>query len=280
MLLPDQCLVFLEQNQSFPVVPGSVRIANVLRTFQNLDGNQVYEVQILTGSDGSELAVKPIINVLSDKIVSNLMLREITSPTIYQSQTQSGLLAKNFGDKLKERPLSTTSYLGFGTGLYGIYMNNPYKFDSKVAEIKMMNPFVLQDESHDYSFSIASLSTNVIVDQLIVQTRSNNYFDLPSLLASISDNEYLRLLTLWNIVFLRYKFEIDMQFLKEILSIYIYDFFYGQSYVFGNQSLFPCPTNYMMNKLNFDGVISLFRSIGVSYSLNLANQFLANIAVY
>ncbi len=257
-------LVYFNNTAGFSDVLGSTHMAIITNAFQE-NGDNFYQVELLTDSEGQEILQPTPINVSASTIVSRREIRDITPHTIYQiTNLPDKLEVGGLTTRSRPRALATTSRSGFGSGLYGIYTVNPTVYASPVAphihQLDFEQPYIVQDKEHGDSITKASLETNSYLDRLIANLVAAR--GLTTLSASaeslIEINDIQRLVNLWNIVLFRTGHTISKSDLESILITYLQDYVQDDSIrdEKSNEVLKIAPINKILGFLGFDGLLA------------------------
>jgi hypothetical protein len=285
MLKQNECLVAINDSilYGLDLVPSNTTshtyIAKIINTFQDQ-----YEIILITDALGNYHLTnnnKTSITVSQDIIVSDIPIRDINPKKFYNyADISNELKAKGFiNTNVKDKPLENSNQSGFGSGIYGLYTNNPelYKttLNQSIYEIILNNPFIIQDSEHGDSLTVASTQTNIYIDNLL-DTVSN----IDNLLLQTNIDNLVRL---WNIVFYRTneKYLITKDWLYDILLEYLNNYI-NNPIIDNDKDIFILPINLIMNKLEYGGLLADDRinngwSRGcVSYDFSVANKLETN----
>jgi hypothetical protein len=181
-------------------------------------------------------------------IVSLLPLRTI-SPNYFIHFTSNGKIkASEF--VTEGTTLAGTTSHGFGSGIYGLHFKHENvieRFKSSVNQvvykITCSNPFMIQDESHSGSITVASMATNTFLDKITAadQIKTQNI-----------DN----VVNLWNIVFFRSDDYVLIT--SEVLKTILYNYFVKDSLLKDTrtgQKVKELPINSIFRYYNYDGLL-------------------------
>lgn len=282
LLAPSECLVYVENLLPFSDVDGYTYIARSIRDYI-IDDTLWYDLLLETNSEGIRLPVPSPISVSGDSIVSDRSFHDISprkmyhfAPLTYSSSVDLPEQARSFVIKSRIiKPLELTSRSALGSGIYGRYIMNEnsvksYTTNSEQAVyvIECPNAYPLQDKEHGESLTVASLTTNRYVDQIIQAFRSvingnnNELMDpvenLNIARSIIKSNESPNLVTLWNFVFYRTQDSIIQEWLEELLAQYVSNYFSTTTLVdsLNGEPLQELPINDIMKGLGYDGIIA------------------------
>jgi len=147
--------------------------------------------------------------------------------------------------------LSDTSVEGYGAGLYGSYTRQ----NDDDVELVLRNPFYIRDRYHSDSLRLASLHTNMYVDECILYLKTHTYIDINTIRRHVDATYPDNLTVLWFIVYERT--HVRKPDIKEILVRYIsYYFSYNNMYdTFTGQVIKFLPINYIMDDGKYDSII-------------------------
>ena len=227
-LQPDEILVYIENNESFPETFSNTYIAKLIKTYNN----GYSEVELLTDSQGYEKSEKVII--LTGNIVSNRKRKVINPKQFYGDLTGRYFVLKKDGN------ISTTTTNGLGSGIYGNY------FSGLDELILCPKAYELQDAAHGDSLSTASLATNRYLDNKIL---SRGFAEV---------NDVYNLYVLWNIVLVRSNLALSVEELVYILNKYLDKYFESAKLVDDQTEdlLIELPVNHVLTYFGYDGVIA------------------------
>lgn len=270
LLQDDEKLAYIKNNRSFIDTDGITHIVKLLGEEKEGKKN-FYKIKILTDDVGTQINPKYTMNVEGDVFVDQKMFHSLNNNYFYhfvdknniKNETNNSVIAQGFVIKSKkDKPLSTTSSSGFGSGIFGIYFDDQSQLNSYLGSLKhkfnifkisLKNPYIIQDKSHSDSITTASLQTNRYLEKLITNIIQNPEID-PSDLIEI--NSFNNLHILWNIALYRTEDNIDHDSLKEIFINYIEKYFEEELYDSKTyEPLYFLPINDIMNYLNYDGML-------------------------
>lgn len=255
LLQPDECLVYLENDEPLPDVGGYTQIARIIRT-----SDDWYELKLLTNSDGNYISKTNTITVSLDRIVSLRGQRNIESKQIYHLPEFDNVMASNFVIKrISETPLESTSRSALGSGIYGYYFSERTQIEGEyIYLIDCFDSYIIQDKEHGESITWASLETNRYLDRILRYLESNQITGLEEIRYIFSINESPDLITLWKIVFYRTGDSIRKSQLENILVNYVYKYLNDNTLLdtLTNQVIQELPINHIMLELGYGGLIS------------------------
>ncbi|MFK5970576.1 MAG: hypothetical protein QM487_10710 [Candidatus Marithrix sp.] len=252
-------LAYVEYNKKYREdILGSTLIAKI-QNRSIISGVIWYEIYLLTDPGGH--AIEPLkMNIRSDQWLDNRPRLEIDNPSIYhftKSNTKK-LTASNYvySDN-SQKPLETTTITAWPSGVEGLYLPSgnfkSYKTSNKqiIYNLELGNPFIIQDYAHVESITSASMSSNVIIDKLLINSKLLETVDLTGVT------------TLWNIVFYRVFNErvVDEDWLLELIRKYLLNYKKGD--IKDTISLRP---------LNEPFINTLFMALGYDSLLNPENS--------
>ena len=259
MLSSKDCLVSLVGKYHFADTDTTTHIARIVSK-----ANKSWKVLLLTDHSGEFLLDNnEVLTVPVGSIVSNKTFKEITPKRFYQVSEE--LVASGFASK--ERTLDSTTRIGFGSGIQGIFIQNEdlvsqiQDSGSKVFEIVCDSPYSIQDAEHDDSITLASLNTNRYLDKLIQYLQSETETDIETL---IKLNQSTNLITLWNIALFRTGDSISQDQLDSLLAKYL------KNYLNTKEELVELPINSIMRFLGYTSILTrsnklLTRCISYNY---------------
>jgi hypothetical protein len=271
----NQCLVYIENNKPFADVDGTTQIAKVLRTPMGTDDTgsltQWYELELITDQEGDRIPPQPL-TASEDTIVSNRSTRDIQPRIFYNfatltnlsqaSNIQYPLTATSFVIKSRvDRPLELTSRSALGSGIYGLYLQDPDMIPPLLTDstqitytIECPNAYIIQDKEHGDSLTLASLNTNRYLDRIIQVLNGNQDMNALTL---IQMNSITNLTTLWNIVLYRTGEFITKDWLEQILANYATNYVNNNDLIdsVNGDAIHILPINDIMKALGHDGII-------------------------
>ena len=266
-----QCLVYIENTRAFADVDGITHIARVVRSFIRED-TLIYELQLLTDSEGDAIFDLREVTVLADAIVSDRDLRDINPKWIYHfvsplpgenKEVRYPIRASSFVIKdAADRPLERTSRSALGSGIYGRYISDASRLTSFLIDpsqsayrIDCPNSYLVQDKEHGQSITLASLLTNRYLDRIIQAVGAT--MGEEEILELIQMNSIHNLATLWNIVFYRTQDFISQSDLELILSQYLSTYFTDNTLLdsITGVPIQELPINHIMRSLGYEGIL-------------------------
>lgn len=245
-LQPDECLVYVKSQNSFADVDGVTHIAKIIRQFIDKD---ILWYKLLVDNETEML-------VTEDYIVSKRQYHDLQPHSFYHHNSVSledikRPVANNFVFKTNTLLESTRS--GYGSGIYGKFKLIDDQTE-QIFKIECMSPFIIQDKEHGESLTVASLKTNVYLDNIIELSR-DNINDIDNL---VKTNSISNLVLWWNIVFHRVGKLINRDQLEGILIAYIKDFVNKDISLYDSINSSPIieqPINDIMIELGFDSLL-------------------------
>lgn len=274
-LSPNECLVYILNLLPFSDVDGYVYIASIVREY-TIENRIWYDLLLQTDSEGRSSIPSPV-TVTADAIVSNRSFRDVQPKQFYHFGTllnsiaiEYPVVASRFVIKSKlTSPLESTSRSALGSGIYGRYIANPNNVSAYITNpeqtvytIECPNAYPLQDKSHGDSVTVASLTTNRYLDNIIQALRdvisSEEEDNLIMARAIIQSNDSTNLVTLWNIVLYRTQNIITKDWLDELLARYAVKYLTTNSLVdsINGGSIQELPINDIITTLGYDGIIA------------------------
>lgn len=219
-------------------------------------------IELLTDYQGN-IASGDVKIVRRNKLVSLIPLIDVSPKEIYHftNPESNGLLKASEFVTSGSRLEGNTNH-GFGSGIYGLYFKHPsrvkkYKLfsDQIVYKIMLKNPFIIQDQAHGESITVASMETDRFIDRIIEENAPEK----------IKTTDIDNLVVLWNIVLYRSNTFVPLSSdtLKNILSNYITTFFNDNSLkdtflkdTKDGKVVHESPINSIFRHYNYDGLIS------------------------
>lgn len=271
LLQSNQCLIYLISAHPFAEVDTVTYIAQIKGQFEDKDIIW-YEVEVLTSSTGDRIDIPQQITVPAAQIISNRLPRDIQPRCCYyfasrllSGTMQYGIKATNFAlSEVDDFPLAKTSNAGLGSGIYGQFIKNEASLSryqasptQDVYRIDVPAAYLLQDREHGDSLTIASLHTNRYLDDLIRILRSENRTSMAEIQASFQPGSLESLLRLWNIVFYRTNQFISMEWFRETLIQYLFQY-QNQKELQDTLTGAPIqelPINLILRRLGHDGIL-------------------------
>lgn len=272
LLLSYQVLVYLEDTSPTPEVDGYTYIARKVRSYFS-DNKLWHDVILLTDSTGNKNKNKNHVTISNEKIISERPVKDIKSntfihfaPLVFIKNIKHPITATNFVIKTnKTRPLESTTRTGFGTGIYGRFVDNIKDISSlsvhpsqTVYEITCENPYFLQDKEHGDSLITASMGTNRYLDNIINVLRNSDEISLEMIIDYIYDYEPVNIFMLWNIMLYRTREYISREDLYYLFASYVMNYLFDNSL---NDSvtklpITELPINSIMKYLGHDGILA------------------------
>lgn len=177
-------------------------------------------VQVLTNALGQEVDTPNLVHVSWDRMLNTRPYRDLFLPYFYYfAPGTEEVIGTNFVDKTQlTQPLTRTSRSALGSGVYGLYLTSSQEIEEfrtsleqEVYQVDCEAPFFVQDKEHGVSLSFASYSTNVFVEDLLLELQ-----------VMIEPGDVLHLARLWNFVLVRAQVElIDEEWLASVLNSYL-----------------------------------------------------------
>lgn len=207
-------LVYLDDTTDLAPFDGYVYAAIIIE-----EEEDEVQVQILTNTLGQEVDTPYVVHVSWDRVLSTRPYRDLFLPYFYYFAPSEDVIGTNFVDKTQlTQPLTRTSRSALGSGVYGLYLTHPEEIeefrtspDQVVYQVDCEAPFFVQDKEHGVSLSFASYSTNVFVEDLLLESE-----------VIIDPTEVMHLVRLWNFVLIRAQVQlIDEEWLAAVLNSYI-----------------------------------------------------------
>ena len=261
----NECLVYIKTSQPFADVTGATHIARVIRSFIE-DDRLLFELQVLTDIDGDFVAIPETIVINGDVIVSNRSWRDMEPRLFYHFSENINYPVSGTRFVIKNnlnQPLESTTRSGLGSGVYGIYLLNESNLSSLVTEsnqlvypIECPDAYIVQDQEHGESITIASLHTNRYLDRIILGVSKETTID--EITSLIHMNSITNLVTLWNIVLYRTQEYISQTWLEDVLASYVFKYIQDASLVdsINGEIIQELPINDIMSNLGYDGLLA------------------------
>lgn len=258
-------VVYVPNSETFADSNGTVHLARIIQ-----QQAPWVVVQLLTDSHGA-YAESPSTVTLSDKyVLSYRETRNIEPRTFYQFAAYSAegiqypLTASGFVQtKTIEKPLSSTTRNGLGSGLYGIfvvgdlarYRSTP---DQTVYSIECPDAYPLQDAEQGDAITNASLQTNRYLERILEIVRADDDPSYPTVSALIAANSLSDLVMLWNLALFRTGDRVTEEGLRTVLATYISNYFTETPLIDSvtGEALQPQPINSILQSLGYDGIIA------------------------
>lgn len=231
----------------------------------NRKGN-LTEIKRLTDSNGNLTTDFDPEKIFTKQLVSDLPLKDIKPKTIYHfASPKVNYQMKASSFVTYGKPLSSACSHGLGSGIYGLYLNEPRQIDAFssspeqiVYGIDLRNPLVIQDSYHLNSLISASNNTSRYVTQIINAARGME-ITYENILNLIRQRSLDNISLLWVIVFLRSTNIIsdNKEWLRNVLANYVLDYFNDDRIKdsFTGEVIHELPINYIMRSLSYDGII-------------------------
>jgi hypothetical protein len=212
------------------------------------------------------------------KLVSFRQLRTLESSSLWHfASPKVHYQLKASGFVSSGRSLVSACSHGLGSGIYGLYINDPdvvkkirHNEQQRVYLVECRHPFLIQDGDHVNSITVASMATNRYVDDLI-KDLDEDMVDYSEILAYIQAHDITHLALLWWIVFVRSVRPIgqierpgehsslgnDVTWLKIILAQYVWEYRTNMTLrdTISKVRIRELPINYIMRALGYDGLL-------------------------
>lgn len=269
LLAPGEVLVYLEGSSYREIVNGTTRIARKIRDY--IDNNTLwYELLLLTDANGDFLDEPEIIIAIGSTVLSEQRIYQDINPKViyyFTNSTKEGtnMVAKSFVIKNSNKVATVVDRSGFGSGIYGRYIENPVDVDKYITQqdeiiykVNLNNPYPLQDKEHGESLTVASLNTNNYLERIIQTVQAIPDINYEQVLLFIRTNESPSLLTLWNIVLYRTYNSLDKETFDNILANYVLKYLTDNSLVdsTNGEVVQELPINHIMKSLGYNGIIA------------------------
>lgn len=268
-----EVLIYVPTNTDFPLVSGSTRIGTIVGT-ANIAGDLMYRVTIHNSENGSPTEYKAITSL--DSILDSY--RPEMGGTMYYIGDQ--VIASNYVDTTNHRnPCNSVMRYPMGSGVRGLA--HTIRSTETIREIDSPYAYTIVDFPHYESICLASIFTNLHIDNIIRLVYENPHSDVGYFIDTIPvDN----ITTLWNIALSRSGHSISHQQLQAIYQEYV-ELFISPNHglrdsITGNRVL-PLPINYIITGLGFYGIIATdvksndINKGCVSYDYTIASQIRA-----
>jgi hypothetical protein len=267
------------------------------------NGQEWYELEILTSDTGEFLDVPSRVTVTPDQILSDRPFRDIQPRSFYyfgsrllSGPMQYGIKATNFAlIENDDAPLAKTSNAGLGSGIYGQYIKDEatlarYRADPRqdIYQIDIPAAYLVQDKEHGDSLTVASLRTNRYLDDLIRRIQSDKVSGADQIRALIQTTNLDPIVRLWNIVLWRSEGMITREWFQETLIEYIIRY-QGSENLTDSLTGAPIrelPINLILRRLGYEGILgsdyhsNKWNRGCVSYNYEQAAMLQGNRAAY
>lgn len=272
LLFSNEHLVYIRSSEKFAETDGMVYIAKVIKDFIEND-ILWFKVQLMINAEGKPNLDKTHVLIRGDDVISNRSYHDIQPRHMYHfasltfsDNIEFPIKASDFViTKNTQKPLSSTTRNGLGSGIYGVYIKNPDDIErmksspeQTVYEIECPDAYILQDKEHGDSITVASLHTNRYLEEIIQFARFNLNKSYEDILQFIRSEPIDHLVTLWNIVFYRTMEHINKNILESILAEYVVKYFTDDSIIdsINGDILQEQPINFIMRELGHDSIIA------------------------
>lgn len=264
LLYPNECLVYIKNIKANSDVNGITHIAKLMRVYA-MNDTIYYDIILSTDEIGNRISSNNIVTVSSVNVISNRNYVDIKNKIMYHFPLSNDITATNFAIVKKVNPLQETTRSGFGSGIYGRYIEDEKNIkdfllnnNDKYHIIECPDAYVLQDREHGDSLTLASLTTNSFLDDVIHTLNTENTITKQNISLLLNTYYFGYILTLWNIFLYRTMDKLTIDDLNTIFTNYLYKYMTDDTLYdsLTNEKIFYLPVNNILKYLGYDGVLA------------------------